>query len=214
MQMKTLLLIFSFGLLNFVHGQTYPRLAKVLTKELPNDSTKDGRWVFYADNANIEKLNKPLVKATVPNYDFYQVGLTNYLGWHVNQGTCLILFDSIKSKIILIEPLWYNETNEDFIKLFIGQKFDNKESLLNFLQELNELLEVGSGYKFRNTGYADNLITYDLGYFKDDTYTTGGNGTRSTIHYNEDGVWRKIKIDTKDLKIIKYTSLNPKMPGK
>jgi hypothetical protein len=212
--MKTLLIIISFGFLNTAFGQVYSALEKVLTKEFSKDSQKDGRWVFYADKAKIQKLDKSSIKASFPNYDLFQVTLTNYLGWHINQGTCMILFDSLKSKIILVEPLWYSGISEPFAKLFIGRKFDNKDSLLNFINGVNELMGIGSGYRFRNTGYTDSLITYVLGYFKGDTYTTDGNGTSSTVRYNEDGIWRKIKIEIDKFAIIRYTSINPKTNDK
>lgn len=214
MQMKRLILIFSFGFVSYAYGQTYPSLEKVLSKELSKDSQKDSKWVFYADKANIIKVDNHLVKGSFPNYDLFQLTLTNYLGYHVNQGTCVVLFDSLKSKIILVEPLWYGGISESLVRLFIGQKFDSKESLLSFLKGVNELMEIGSGYKFRNTAYSDNLITYDLGYFKGDTYTTGDNVTSSTVRYNEEGVWRKIRIDIQDLTVIRYTSINPKTNDK
>jgi hypothetical protein len=214
MQMKRLLLILSFGFLNFAYGQNYPGLEKILSKELSEKSQKDGRWVFYADKANIKKVDKPSVKVSFPNYDLFQLTLTNYLGYHVNEGTCLVLFDSLNSKIILVEPLWYGGISESFVKVFIGQKFDSRDSLLAFLKGVNDLMEIGSGYKFRNTTNTDSLITYDLGYFKGDSYTTGGNGTSSTVRYNEDGVWRKIRIDLRNLTIIRYTSINPKTNDK
>ena len=209
MQTKRLLLILSIGFFQYTYGQTYPDLEKVLTKELSKDSEVDGRWIFYADNANIKKVDKPLVKVALPNYDFFEVSLTNYLGWHVNRGTCLVLFDSSTSKIKLAEPIWYGGVSQPLIKMFIGKKYENKDSLFNFLKELNDLMEIGSRYKFRNTAFTDSLITYDLGYFKGDAYTTGGSGISSTVRYNEDGVWRKVVIDIRNLKIIRYTSINP-----
>lgn len=212
--MKLLLIILAVGLIPNVYGQKYPALEKVLAKELSIESKKDGKWVFYSDKANIEKIDSPFLKSSFPNYDPYQVTLTNYLGYHVNQGTCVVLFDSLKSKIILVEPLWYGGVSEPLVRLFIGRKFTNIDSLLFALNGLNKLLEIGSGYKFRNTSYSDSLITYDLGYFKGDTYTTGSNGTSSTVRYNQDGVWRKIVIDLKNLKVVRYTSINPKMNDK
>ena len=110
---------------------------------------------------------------------------------------------------MLVEPLWYGGTSQSLIKLFFGKKFESRDTLLNFLKELNELMEVGSGFKFRNTSYTDSLITYDLGYFKGDSYTAGGNGTSSTVTYNEDGVWRKIRVYIKNFSIIRYVSINP-----
>ena len=119
-----------------------------------------------------------------------------------------------KSTTILVEPLWYGGTSNMFVKLFIKQKFENKDSLLGFMTQLNDLMQIGSGFKFRQTSCADTLITYDLGYFKGDSYTTRGNGTSSTVNYNEDGVWRKIRIEIKDWTIIRYVSINPKMNDK
>ena len=154
------------------------------------------------------------MKANFPNYELFQLTLTNYLGYHINHATCAVLFDSLKSKILLVQPLWYGDINEPLIKLCVGPKFESKEHLLSFLDAVNYIMEIGSGYRFRNTAYSDSLITYDLGYFKGDSYTTGGNGSSSTVRYNEDGVWRKIKIDIKNLAITSYTSINPKTNDK
>lgn len=197
-----------------VLGQNYLALEKTLKKELPENSTTNGRWVYYPDKANIEKIEKPFVKAVLPNYDFYKVTLTNYLGYHVNQGTCIILFDSLKSKIVLIQPIWYGGISESLINLILKKPFDNKDKLLSFLNELNELMEIGSGYKFVNTSSTNGLIKYDLVYYKGDSYTTGGNGTSSTINYTQDGVWRQIEIKIKDFKIVEYTSINPALKDK
>lgn len=207
--MKLLTLLLSLGLLTKLYGQSYPALDKALKKELSEKSTEDGRWVYYPDKAGIEKLEKPLVRAVLPGYTFYKVTLTNYLGYHVNQGTCVVLFDSLTSGIVLVKPLWYGGISEPLIKLFLKKQFSTKENLLNALKELHELMEVGSGYKFVNTNVTDKLITYDLVYFKGDSYTTGGNGTSSTVNYTKDGIWRQIEISVKDLKMVEYTSLNP-----
>ena len=115
----------------------------------------------------------------------------------------------LKSKIILVQPIWYGGISEQLIKLVIKKQFDNKDKLLSFLNELNELMEIGSGYKFVNTSSTDDLIKYDLVYFKGDSYTTGGNGTSSTVNYTSDGIWRQIEIKVKNLKMIEYTSINP-----
>lgn len=208
-KMKRLLIILTLWLVVKSSGQTHTALEKALTKELPQNSTTDGRWVFYPEKANVKKIEKPLVKAIIPDYSFYNVTLTNYLGWHINQGRCFVLFDSSKSKIVLVEPLWYGDVSKQLTKLFIGKKFQDQQSLLNCLSELYSLMQVGSSYKFRETSQTDSLITYDLGYFKGDSYTTGSNGTSSTINYTDDGVWRKIKIDIKDFAIIRYTAVSP-----
>jgi len=140
--------------------------------------------------------------------------MTNFLGYHINPGTCLVLVDSSRSKTILVEPLWYGGRSKDFVKLFIKHKFDNKNSLINFMTQLNELMQIGSGYKFIQTSYTDTLITYDLGYFKGDSYITGENGTSSIINYNKDGVWRNIRVEIKNNAIVRYTEINPKTNDK
>ena len=204
----------TFGFLTNLYGQTNPRLESILKKDYSEKTANDGRWVFYSDKANIQKIDKPSVKSVIPDYDIYQVTMTNFLGYHINQGTCLVLVDSSKSKTVLVEPLWYGGTSKDLIKLFINHKFDNKDSLIKFMTQLNELMQIGSSYKFIQTSYTDSLITYDLGYFKGDSYTTGGNGTSSTINYNKDGVWRNIRVDIKNNAIIRYTEINPKTNDK
>jgi hypothetical protein len=95
------------------------------------------------------------------------------------------------------------------LEIFIGQKFDNKDALLSCLKELNELMQIGSRYKFTLTSYSDSLVTYDLGYSNGDTYTSSGNGISSTVGHNSDGIWRNIRIDIKDLTIVQYAEINP-----
>lgn len=196
-----------------VPGKTYSQpnltLEAALARDFSMSSKEDGKWVYYREKGNIKQIDKPMLAARIPGYNFYQVTLTNYLGYHVNRGVCVVLFDSIHSKTVLVEPMWYGGCSRSLLKLFIGQKFDNKDALLSFLKELHELMQLGSGYKFMFTAWSDSLVTYDLGAFKGDTYTTGGNGITSTMRYNSDEIWRKIKIDIKDLTIVQYTEINP-----
>ena len=207
--MKLLTLLFTFGFLTNIYGQTFPALDTVLKKELSQNSTTAGKWVYYSETADIEKIEKPLVKEVLPNYDFYKVTLTNYLGYHVNQGTCIVLFDSLKSNIVLVQPIWYGGVSEPLIKLFLKKPFDNKEKLLDFLKELNDLMVIGSGYRFVNTSSTDDLIKYDLVYYKSDGYTGGRNRTSSTVNYTEYRVWRQIEIKIKNFKMVEYVSINP-----
>ena len=180
-----------------------------LAAAFPQSSSEDGRWVFYKEKARIEKQNKPAIKAVIPGSDFYRVMLTNYLGYHVNPGTCLVLFDSLQSKLTLVEPIWYSGISRSLIQLIIGYAFTDKNSLDSVLTELNELMQIGSGYRFMQTSNSDSLITFDLVYLKGDSYTTSGNGISSTVNYNEDGIWRKIFIYIKDFTVRRYTIINP-----
>jgi hypothetical protein len=206
--MKILLMIFAFSLATHVYGQKYLALEKVLAVELPQEAFIGGKWVFYPDNAQIEKLSKRAIKAVIPNYELYKVTLTNFLD-HINQGTCIILFDSLESKIILVPPLWYSGVGESLIKPLMQNQFDSQGILLNSLTEFHELMEIGCDYKFINTGYSDSLITYDLVRFNGDSSATRSNS--AVVQYTQDEVWRQIKIHIKDRKIMKYTSINPRM---
>jgi len=193
-----------------LHPMKYAKtIEEVLQAGFPTKRQNDGQWAFFKEAAGIEELNKPLIKRITPRTSFYKVTLTNYLGYHVNQGTCVVLYDSAKTAITLAEPLWYSGPSEPLIKLFLRHPVGNKDSLQLLLSELHELMQIGSVYRFRQTAVTDTLISFDLGYFKGDTYTTGGNGTASTINYNEDGVWRKIMVYIKDNAIIRYISINP-----
>lgn len=207
--MKLLIVLLVLGFLPNVYGQTSPKLLTILEKDYSDKSNKDGRWVFDSDIAEIEKIEKTSVKAVIKNFDFYIVTMINYLGYHINQATCLVLVDSSKSKTVLVEPWWYGGVSKDLVKMFIRHKFESKDSLLSFMTGLHELMQVGSGYRFLQTSYTDSLITYDLCYFKGDSYTTGGNGTSSTINHNKDGVWRQIQVQIKDFAITKYIEINP-----
>lgn len=217
--MKRLItLILAFGLVANLYGQVYPALEKILEKEYSKDSKffsdsiidMDGRWVYYSEQANIAKIEKPLMKTILPNYDYYKVTMTCYLGYHIYKGTCIILFDSLKSNIILVQPTWYDGISEPLVKLFINKQFSSKEQLLNFLDELNNLLLTDdSSHKFVYTGSSDTLITYDL-YGKHLYCTSNNKGANSKFtYYTKDEVWQQIEIKIKNLNMIEYTSINP-----
>jgi len=174
-------------------------LENALEKEFPENSTKNGRWVYYADKANIEKIEKPLVKEVLPNYDFYKVKLTGYLGgWDIFETNCLILFDSFKQEIVLVPPIWFDDVDENLIKLILNKQFDSHEKLLNFLTELNELMGIGDKYtknEFIYTGFKENIIMYNL--------------LEHNLFRKECRLWREIEIKIEKLKIVEYISINP-----
>jgi hypothetical protein len=208
--MKRLFIILSFGLLTNVYGQDITSLEKKLTEEFSEKSMKDGQWVYYADNAEIKKVKIHSIKTIIPSYNFYKVNLTNYLGYHVNKATCVVAIDSLTSAVLLIEPLWFGDINEPFLKLLTKKRCENKTHLLEVLEEATRIMEIGSSYRFVLTGSTDNLVTFDLVHFKGDSYTTSGKGTSSTVQYKKDGVWREIEIEIDGMEIVQYKSTNPK----
>lgn len=205
--MKQILIVFFVGLFNLGYSQSFPELEKVLIKELPESLIEDGQWVFNASEADIKKIDKPHLKTLVPHFDFYRVTLTNFLGYHVNQATCVILFDSAASKIVLVEPIWYGVSSQ-LIKIFINEKFDKEDDIRTCLREIHQLMELNPRYKFIETGVTSNLITYDLIYFKEGTYIKEGSDKISTVNYTSDNIWRKIEVVIKKLKIKKYITIN------
>jgi hypothetical protein len=206
--MKRLLIILTFGFLTNVHGQDMASFEKVLIREFSEKSTKDGKWVYYANEADIDKVETLSIKAIIPNYDFYKVKLTNYLGWHITQATCIVAFDSLESKILLIKPIWFSDINEPLLRLLTKKPFESKTQLSKVIDEVNQLMEVGSNYRFIKTGSTDNLITYDL--IKGDSYITSAPGTSSPVQYKTDGIWRQIEIKISGLEIEQYKSTNLK----
>lgn len=213
-EMKHILIIVLVGIFNLSYSQSFPELEKILINEFPESSTEDGRWVFYKDKTEIEKLDSLGLKSDLKNFNIYKVILTNYLGYHVNQGICVVLLDSSKSNLILVEPIWYGGISESLIKSFINTKFNSKSQLTTLLADLHTIQEIGSGYKFIMTNEADDKLYYDLVYFEGDSYTTGSEFSQSTVRYNSDGVYRKIEVGIKKFKIKEYVIFNPRLEGK
>jgi hypothetical protein len=170
-------------------------LEGILTRTFPKSSTLDGRWVFHVEKANIQNIVKAEVRNIIPEYKFYRTKLTNYLGYHVNSSSNLILFDSLKSKIIHVVPMWYGDISKDFLQLFIGKHFSDSTSLLKFTMELKDLLNVGSTGNFENPKYAPDKVTFDL------TYQGA----------NRKEIWRHIEILITNNTIRAFCSTNPKM---
>lgn len=192
---------------DYSYGQVNSALEKKLAKTFPKNAktVENERWEYQPEIANINKINKPLVKARIPAYDFYMVRLMNYQGSRFKRVTCVVLFDSVKSKIVLSEAIWFGGISEALVKLYIGQKFGSRDSLLNFLTELNELMQIGSYYRFKLTSFTNDSITYNVVHNNDDNYKASSN-VSTAISNDEEGVWREIKIDIKDLTIIQYTA--------
>jgi|GEM_PF-1115296 len=167
----------------------------LLAKKFPETSWVDGRWVFYKDQANIQQLVKPRVSAVIPDFQFYTVTLTNYLGYHINRSRNLILFDSAKSMVIHVVPMWYGDISDDLLSLFIGKTFPDSTSMLNFTLELQSLMNAGSTGGFENTTRQTDKVTFDL------TYQGA----------NRKEIWRHIEMFIEDNTIRRFRSTNPKM---
>ncbi len=193
---KIFLLLNLFFSATISHGQKFRKLDSILSKQLTQNQVGESRWVYYRKYAKIQGVHKPEINKLLSNFKFYTATLTNYLGWHVETSRCLILFDTVQSKILLVEPMWYSDLNEAFLRLFIGTKFKDKSSLMKFITELQSLLIVGfEEGKFTNTKYFDSNVTFDL----------------TEINSGKTDTWRTIEIAAPDNVIKSFKSTNPKI---
>ncbi|MBI5857775.1 MAG: hypothetical protein HZB42_08990 [Sphingobacteriales bacterium] len=174
-----------------------------LRRDFPKNSMTDGRWVYYPETGNIQQIDKPEISKIIPAYSFYRVTMTNYLGYHVNVSGCLILYDSLNKKIELVQPIWYSDENELFLKHFIGNKFTDTTSLLKFVYELQNLMIVGTSGTFFNTRYQSDKITFDL--------TFGHVSVSPGIVNAVSGIWRTFEISLADNTLKEFKITNPRM---
>lgn len=192
---KLVTLITIVFIFQFSFGQDYQRLKFALLKDFPAGAQKNGAWVYNPADSNFQRIYKPEVNKFIPNYSFYKVRLTNFLGYHVNSSICLVLFDSARLKTLLAVPMWYSDIDEKFLELFIGIKFSDSSSIMKFTYELKDLMIIGSTGQFENIKYSKDHIMFDLTY-------DGARGKE---------VWRQIEITISDNVIRKFISTNPKM---
>lgn len=163
----------------------------------------DGRWVYYSERGNIQKIAKSEVSKIIPDYSFYRVTMTNYLGYHVNTSGCLILYDSLNKKTELVQPMWYSDENEVFLKHFIGTQFTDSTFLLKFVYELQGLMIVGTSGTFFNTKYQSDRITFDLTF----DHVSVSSGIINAVS----GIWRTFEISLTDNTIKEFKITNPRM---
>ncbi len=193
MKIRLTLLIIIWCSLNCL-SQHNAELTNALKKELSKNSTKDGKWVFNENEAEIYKIEKKIFAKYFPDTELYQVKLTNYLGYHINTSNCLVLFYRSKGKIQLVEPIWYSDIDKKFLKKFIGLELKDKNTLHHLIFELQDLMMIGSNYTTNNTKITDSNITFDV-----------------IKKSSKNKVWRKIKIKIKAYSIIGFSSTNPKL---
>lgn len=168
-------------------------MKEMMRKEFPIQPYQDGSWVYEDEETEIVKVES-FLKKYLDGIEFYKVRLVNYLGWHENKSDCLVLIDRSRSKVLLVEPLWYGGIEETFITMFIGKAFEDKTEFQNFAFSLQDILLVGSEHSkdFRNTNIEGNKITFDL-------YET----------YGGERIWRKIELGIKDGMFRYLISINP-----
>lgn len=175
-------------------AQEVQPLEKLLTKEFPKGSNIDGRWVYEDDSNEIESVPSHLTEL-LSGQEFFKTTMVNYLGWHIESSECLIVFDQKKSKVILIEPVWYGGITKEFIQLFISQKFQSKKEIQKFVFALQDVLLIGSVNKsFRETSINDKSAVFKL--------------------YDKNDVWRNVEMTFNNGSFVGLISTNPKTKEK
>ncbi|NUY82683.1 hypothetical protein HUK80_17405 [Flavobacterium sp. MAH-1] len=192
---KATLLLFIILSVNFSVSQETGKLRIALLKEFPSSSTKDGRWV-YNDSSRIENLENPKINNLLPEYKFYKTSLTNFLGYHINRANCLILYNAKKSKVILVEPMWYGDLRKQFLKLLLGKNYGRLEDLKLVIKELQSLLLIGTSMYFTEPNFSDEKVLFNLDY--------PNQNKKSGVE-----TWRNFEVGIRDGKFRYFKSTNP-----
>ena len=156
---------------------------------------ESGKYYYNPRTSDIKQIIVKELPKVIPDFKFYDVFLEGYLGYHNISSRCLVLFDYKNEKFKIIPPLWSDDISAELIEMIVGHKFENSEELKTFIEELQEILLIGSRHNkfFRNNRFEENKITFDL-------YDS----------YKEERVWRKIEIGIENNCIKYLNSINPK----
>ncbi|WP_046758909.1 hypothetical protein [Kordia jejudonensis] len=184
------ILILLIGIQYCAFGQDFSKLKSELNTKFPNDSiVGDNVWAFYEEIANIKEIDKSIIKKYLNGSNIYQVTLTNYLGYHIEDADCLVIFNNKTSELELIPPIWFDRSMNDFFSKFFGKKFESKSELQKFISQMQDLMLTGSVRKnFENTKFESNKISFDL----------------IETRKSKKKVWRKMEIEIKDNVMIDF----------
>jgi hypothetical protein len=175
-------------------GQQSGSLEHALIAKFSKTSKADLTWTYHSDSVSIKKLNEYELNKKIPNYEIFKVVLTKYFCFQVFKMNCVILFDSSNSNLIFVEPMWWSDISEPFLKLFIGTKFEDDTRLVSFIKDLQELLDIGSVGKFENTKYSNDNVTFAF--------------VNEQLTHNKE-VWRNIEVSLSNNVIQSFKSTNP-----
>jgi len=180
-----------------------PGLERLLEQKFSAEPGKHGRWVYEAGKGDIKPVNAPLITSRYPRSKVYQVKLTNYSGNEAKAAVCVVMHDTVKNKITLVEHISYSGLSKPFRKQFLTQKFESKEQLTAFIQELSAVMLRGPAYKFELTNYSDSEVSYSL------TNGADGSTTTSTVRYKRRLLWTNAQYTIRDAAVSLITDVNP-----
>ena len=183
-----------FCLLTFGQDLTEIKSSLEELKIEENGSYDSDKWYYNPERADIKELKKEALNKVLHEYDLYSAVLEGFYGWHEKTSRCFILRKSDSGELTIIDPIWYNGINSEFINMIIGYKFEDYKELQLFIFELQEVLLIGSEHSkdFKNTIFKNDIITFDL-----------------YDYYKEEKIWRKIELGIENNSILYLNSINP-----
>lgn len=134
----------------------------LLAKTYPDNPRVEGRWVYQKEQADVQRLIKPRVTALIPEYSFYTVTLINYQGSLVNRSRILFLYDSVNISVFQTTLFWFGLQSRDMLGRIVGKTFPDSTALVDFMLELQSLINTGSNGGFENMFFNQDKISFDL----------------------------------------------------
>ena len=208
--MKYFLLLLLCTAQHFLPAQVNPGLENILQLQFPADTAKKQELIFYKDKANIERLDYPVIKKYLPNYELYAVNLTfkPRPGW-VNR--CVVLYDSAAKDFILQQSLTMGGLNPKLEAVLQSLQFNDSSSLLQFINSFHSLRQLGSKCKFIPTAVTDTLLSYDIVWFDDQDYINKPYHDTRQTKYDFAHILGKLYIEIENNRITTYKELNKKV---
>ena len=169
-------------------------------------------WIFKADSANLEKLERPVLAKYFPNCEFYLVNLT----WKTRPDwicTCLVFYDTLKDNFILQPPLSMADIDLRLVNMLKQIHFTTSKKLRNFIREFHLLRQIGSKYKFFLTNDIEPLMRFETVYFADQNFITQPYQETKSLTYDKNQITGVFYIRISGNQIIDYKELAPNERG-
>lgn len=184
-------------------AQVNPGLINILQSKFSADVANNEEWIFYKDSANFERLDYPLVKQYLPNYELYSA----YLHYKVRphwQNRWLIFYDSTNKDYILQPSLTMSELNPKLQSKLQNLQFTDSNAMVQFINAFHSLRQLGSKCKFIQTAASGTLLTYDVVWFDDQNHLSRPYYDTKQTEYNPSKILWKYKVQIANNRIKAY----------
>ena len=191
---------------NLLIAQVPSDLVHILQAKFPADVTNKEEWIFYKDSANFEKLDYPLVKQYLPNYEFYAANLSFKLrpDW---KNRWVIFYDSSTKDYIFQQSLTMSGLNPKLQSKLQHLQFSDSAALRKFINAFHSLRQLDSKCKFIQTAASDTLLSYDVVWFDDQNYINRPFYDTKQTQYDAAKIVGKYKVQIENNRIKAYEDL-------